>query len=91
LGHYELAERYARSFEELEELGLEYAKLLERAMQQPKQPDTCFQLGLAAERIGMSDEAASWYRMTLSLDPAHEGAQGRLAEMVFDEASRRKE
>jgi tetratricopeptide (TPR) repeat protein len=88
LGHDEMAERYARTFEELEELGQEYAKLLERAMQQPKQPDTCFQLGLAAERIGMSDEAASWYRVTLSLDAAHEGAQGRLAEMVLEEAAR---
>jgi tetratricopeptide (TPR) repeat protein len=88
LGHEILAEQHAKTFEELAGLGQEYAQLLQRAMQQPKQPDTCYQLGLAAERIGMSDAAANWYRVALSLDATHAGARSRLSEMVLDDVSR---
>ncbi|HEV3023409.1 MAG TPA: tetratricopeptide repeat protein [Pirellulales bacterium] len=82
LGHEELAERHKKSFEELRELGEEYAQLVERAMRQPKQPDVIFQLGLAAERIDMPEAAVNWYRVTLSLDPRHAGAQGRLLQLA---------
>jgi tetratricopeptide (TPR) repeat protein len=82
LGQDEEAERHSKAFEELRELGQEYAQLVERAMKQPKQPDLCFQLGLAAERIDLPDAAVNWYRATLSLDPRHAGAQGRLLQLA---------
>jgi tetratricopeptide (TPR) repeat protein len=78
LGQDEAARRHAEQAAEIHGLAVEYAALNRRAMDEPKQPDVCFQLGLMAERLDMLEAAASWYRAALILDPRHAGAQGRL-------------
>jgi tetratricopeptide (TPR) repeat protein len=78
LGQEESARRHADLAAEIHGLSVEFAALNRRAMDEPKQPDICFQLGLMAERLDMLEVAASWYRATLILNPRHAGAQGRL-------------
>ena len=84
LGHEEPAKRHAETYEELGELGRQFAELNQRAALEPKQPHICFQLGLLAERLAMREAAANWYRATLTRDPGHAGARRRLLEMFVD-------
>jgi tetratricopeptide (TPR) repeat protein len=81
-GDEERAERHATQRDELRELGSRFAELNHRVATEPKQPDTCYQLALTAERLGRREVAANWYQATLTLDPNHAGAQAHLLSLA---------
>jgi tetratricopeptide (TPR) repeat protein len=78
-GQDDLAKQHARKASQLSELNQEYADLRSSSVLEPRNALTCFRLGLMAERLGLEQEAAGWYRAVILLDPRHADARSHLA------------
>jgi tetratricopeptide (TPR) repeat protein len=81
LGQDDLAEEHATKAAEIRDLSQEYTEAYERTAREPRQPQSCFRLGLMAERLGLPEAAAGWYRATLLLDPQHAEAIERASKL----------
>jgi len=80
-GRDDLAEKHTKEHEYLGELTGEYDELLGSARDEPWNALTCYRLGLLAERLGMENEAAGWYRAVLLVDPGHLNARNHLSNL----------
>jgi tetratricopeptide (TPR) repeat protein len=81
VGQDDLAEQHAQTAAQLRELDQEYVELNSVAVDEPRNLLTCFRLGLMAERLGLENSAAGWYRAVLLIDPQHTGAREHLLQL----------
>jgi len=87
LNQDDLAKQHAEKASQLRELEQEYTELRLDAAREPGNSNTCFRLGLMAERLGMEDDAAGWYRAAILLDPQHAKAREQLSQIRGGQAN----
>jgi len=81
LGQDDLAKRHAEKAAQMRELDQQYADLRASEAHEPRNVNTCFRLGLMAERLGLRSEAGAWYGAVLLLDPRHAKAREQLSQL----------
>ncbi len=86
LGERERAEEELAAMKELRVLRDRFTELHEQAMQDPADAETRYQLGVVAGQLDKPELAHMWFKMALSLDPAHAAAREALEAMIAPEA-----
>ncbi len=81
-GEKELADMQQVKMTELRTLKDQFAALHIRAIQNPIDVESRVQLGEVAQRLGMRDAAANWYKVALGMAPDHPLATQRLQELL---------
>jgi tetratricopeptide (TPR) repeat protein len=81
VGEEQKAKEHMDEADRIRGLNEEFAALTRRAMEEPGDSRICFQVGVAAERLDLTDAAENWYVATLSLDPRHADARERLLHL----------
>ncbi|HEV3006903.1 MAG TPA: tetratricopeptide repeat protein [Pirellulales bacterium] len=81
VGEEQWAQEHMDEAERIRALADDFAALTRRAMEEPGDSRICFQVGLAAERLCLTDAAVNWYLAALSLDARNLAARERLSKL----------
>lgn len=80
-GQTALAQRETLEISRLQKASSTIDTLLQRAWKAASDPEIRYQLGVQYRDLGRQSEAARWFQMAITLDPAHQPAQKALQEI----------